>query len=164
MKKITISLAALAAAAFGLPSVAHAEWYAGAGYTQYDLGSGANVGGVTGRLGYNFTPHFGVEGEGTVGVEDDDNAELNSALGLYAVGTLPIGASGFDVHGRAGYNQIDVDGSGPVADIDDGGLSYGAGLGWRVGTNWGLRADWTRTELDDSGDADAISLGGTLKF
>jgi hypothetical protein len=42
-------------------------------------------------------------------------------------------------------------------------LSYGAGLGWRVGERFGLRADITRTDTDD-GDADAISLGGTINF
>jgi hypothetical protein len=162
MNKIAMMAAVAATALMAVPAVAHAEWYAGAGYTQYQLDD-ADVGGVTGRVGYRFTPHFAVEGEGTLGVDDDSNAELNGAYGAYAVGTLPIGSSGFDVHGRAGYNQIDVDGTGPQADIDAGGLSYGAGLGWRVGERFGLRADITRTDTDD-GDADAISLGGTINF
>lgn len=160
MKKLAVSLAALAATAFGLPVLAHAEPYANLGYTWYDA-EGDDVGGVTGRLGYRFTPHLGVEAEGTLGVDDNDGAELNSALGAYAVGTLPIGTS-LDVHGRVGYNQLDIDRtSGP--DIDDGGLSYGAGVGWQATQNFGLRADWTRTETD-GGDADGLSVGGAFRF
>ena len=126
MKKLAVSLAALAAAAFGLPALAHAEPYAGVGYTWYDA-EGDDVGGITGRLGYRFTPHLAVEGEGTLGVDDNDGAELNHALGIYGVGTIPVGSS-LDVHGRVGYNHLDIARSnGP--DINDGGLSYGAGVG-----------------------------------
>ena len=162
MNKIALMAAAAAAALAITPVAAQAEWYAGAAYTQYDLDA-ADVGGVTGRLGYRFNPNFAVEGEGTLGVEDDDNAELNNAFGAYAVGILPIGASGFDVFGRAGYQQFDIDGSGPQPDIDEGGFSYGAGVGWRLGGGFGIRADYTRTEADDE-DIDAISLGGVVNF
>lgn len=162
MKKFAMVAAVAAAALMAVPAAAHAEWYAGAAYTQYDFDE-AEAGGVTGRLGYRFTPNLAVEGEGTIGVDDDDNAELNGAYGAYAVGILPIGTSGFEAHGRAGYQQFDVDGAGPQPDIDEGGFSYGAGLGWRLGNGLGLRADYTRTEADES-DIDAISLGGTVNF
>jgi outer membrane immunogenic protein len=162
MRKFTMMAAVAAAALMAVPAVAHAEWYAGAAYTQYDFDE-AEVGGLTGRVGYRFGPHLAVEGEGTFSVDDDTNAELNGAYGAYAVGILPIGSSGFDVHGRAGYNHIDVDGAGPQPDIDEGGFSYGAGVGYRLSDRFGLRADYTRTEVDDS-DADAISLGGSVHF
>jgi hypothetical protein len=162
MKKFAMMAAVAAAAFVAVPAAAHAEWYAGAGYTQYEADDADSTGGVTGRLGYRLTPHFAVEGEGTAGVSDGDNASLNSAIGIYGVGTLPIGSSGFDVHGRVGYNQIDMDRD-AAPDLDDGGLSYGAGVGWNVTSRVGLRADFTRTETD-SADADAISLGGTINF
>ncbi len=156
-------MAAVAAAAFvAVPAAAHAEWYAGAGYTQYDPDGADHVGGVTGRLGYRMSPNFAVEGEGTVGVNDGDNAELNHAVGVYGVGILPIGTSGFDVHSRVGYNQLDISRD-AAPDITDGGVSYGAGVGWNVTQRVGIRADWTRTETND-GDADGISLGGTINF
>ena len=41
------------------------------GYTQFDSDV-ADLGAVTGRLGYDFTPNFGVEGEASIGVRDDD--------------------------------------------------------------------------------------------
>jgi hypothetical protein len=50
MKKFAIMAAVAAASMMALPAVAHAEWYAGAAYTQYDTDN-AEVGGVTGRLG-----------------------------------------------------------------------------------------------------------------
>jgi hypothetical protein len=154
--------AAAAAVLMAAPSVAHAEWYAGGAYTQYQL-EDADVGGVTGRLGYRFNPNFAVEGEASLGIEDDANAELNNTFGAYAVGILPLGSSGFDVFGRAGYLQADIDGTGPQPDIDDGGLSYGAGVNWRLGAGFGLRADYTRTDADDE-DIDAVSLGAVVNF
>jgi hypothetical protein len=162
MKKFALMAAVAAAAMMAVPAVAHAEWYAGAAYTQYELEE-ADVGGVSGRLGYRFNPNFAVEGEGTFGVEDDDNAEFEGAYGAYAVGILPLGASNFSVHGRAGYNHVEVDGTGLQPDIDEGGFSYGGGVGWNLGGSWGLRADYTRTEADDE-DVDAISLGATMNF
>lgn len=157
MKKFALMAAVAAASMMALPAVAHAEWYAGAGYTQFETDD-AEVGAATGRLGYRFNPNFAVEGEGSIGVDDDDGAELDGAYGAYAVGVLPIGTSGFEVLGRAGYQEIEIDGTG----VDEGGFSYGAGVGWRLGSGFGLRADYTRTEADD--DVDAISLGGTVNF
>ena len=90
MNKLAVSLAALAAATFGLPSVAHADWYAGVGYTQYDPDSADDTGGVTGRLGYRMGPHFAVEGEGTFGV-DEGSSQANERQGP-AWNTMDYGA------------------------------------------------------------------------
>jgi opacity protein-like surface antigen len=159
MKKMTL-LAAVAAAALTMAPAANAEWYAGAGYTQFDY-DGGDVGGLTGRLGYRFNPNFAAEGEGSFGVDDDSNLELNHNLGAYAVAILPV-APNFDVHGRLGYQTTEVDT--PLGEVDDDGIAYGAGATWRPGGGrFGIRADYTRLEGDDS-DADAISLGGTLNF
>jgi hypothetical protein len=159
MKKFAMMAAVAATALMGLPSVAHAEWYAGAAYTQFDL-DGAEVGGATGRLGYRFSPNFAVEGEASTGVDDDEGVELNHALGAYAVGIIPFGSSGFSAHGRIGYAQAEVDT--PLGDADDDGLSYGAGLGWSATNSIGIRADYTRFEGDE--DVDAISLGASFNF
>ena len=48
---------------------------------------------ATGRVGVNFGPNFAVEGEGTFGVKDDGGTELDSELGLFAVGKLPVNPS-----------------------------------------------------------------------
>lgn len=159
MKKFTMMVAVAATALMAAPTVVYAEWYAGAAYTQYDL-DGAEVGGATGRVGYRFNPNFAVEGEGSVGVDDDAGVELNHALGAYAVGIIPLGTSGFSAHGRLGYAQAEI--GTPLGDLDDDGLSYGAGLGWNVSQNVGIRADYTRFEGDQ--DTDAISLGASVNF
>ena len=161
MQKFAL-MAAVAVAALAAAPTASAQWYAGAGYTQYDADHANSTGGITGRLGYRVNPNFALEGEGTVGVNDGNNASLNSAIGAYAVGILPIGSSGFDVHGRLGYNQLDIQRD-AAPNIDDGGVSYGAGVGYNFTQRWGIRADWTRTETD-SDNADAVSLAGTLNF
>lgn len=159
MNKIAMMAAAAATALMAAPAVAHAEWYAGAAYTQYDL-DGPEVGGLTGRLGYRFSPNFAVEGEGTFGVDDDEGVELNHALGAYAMGILPFGSSGLSAHGRIGYQTVEVDT--PLGDADDDGLAYGVGLGWNITERVGLRADYTRMEADE--DTDAISLGAQFNF
>ena len=40
------------------------------GYTQLD-GDDGDLGAVTGRVGYDFTRNFGIEGEASIGVKDD---------------------------------------------------------------------------------------------
>jgi outer membrane immunogenic protein len=159
MKKFAMMAAVAATALMATPAVAHAEWYAGAAYTQYDL-DGAEVGGVTGRLGYRVNPNFAVEGEGTFGIDDDEGVELNHAAGAYAVGILPFGSSGFSAHGRLGYQTMEVDT--PLGDVDDDGVAYGAGLSWQATPGIGVRADYTRMEGDL--DTDAISLGAAFNF
>ena len=159
MKKFAMMAAVAVAAMMAVPSVASAEWYAGAAYTQYDL-DGPEVGGITGRLGYRINPNFAVEGEGTFGLDDDEGVELNHALGAYAVGIVPFGSSGFSAHGRLGYQTIEVDT--PLGDADDDGLAYGVGLGWAATPGIGIRADYTRMDGDE--DADAISLGAQFNF
>ena len=161
MQKFAL-MAAVAATALMIAPAANAQWYAGAGYTQYDADHADSTGGITGRLGYRVNPNLAFEGEGTVGVNDGDNASLNSAVGAYAVGILPVGSSGFDVHGRLGYNQLDIS-SDAAPDIDAGGVSYGAGVGYNFTQQFGVRADWTRTETDDD-NADAVSVAGVVNF
>ena len=159
MNKFAMMAAVAAATMVAVPAVAHAEWYAGAAYTQYDL-DGPEVGGVTGRLGYRFNPNFAVEGEGTFGVDGDSGVELNHDLGAYAVGILPFGSSGFAAHGRVGYHAMEVDT--PLGDFDDDGIAYGAGVSWQATPGIGIRADYTR--LDGDIDSDAISLGAAVNF
>jgi opacity protein-like surface antigen len=159
MKKFAMMAAVAAAAMLAVPTAANAQWYAGAGYTQYEFDD-AEVGGITARGGYNFTPNIGAEVEGTWGTDDDDGVELDSAYGAYAVGRLPLGSSGFGVHGRVGYQTIEV--STPLGDLEDDGVSWGGGASWQATPGLGIRADYTRFEGDE--DADSISLGGVVNF
>jgi outer membrane immunogenic protein len=159
MNKIAMLAAVAAAALMAAPVAAHAQAYAGAGYTQFQY-DGGDVGAATGRLGYRVNRNFAVEGEGSFGLDDDDGVELNHNLGAYAVGILPLGES-FDVRGRVGYQTTEIDT--PLGDADADGIAYGVGAQWNFTPSLGVRADWTRMEGDDE-EADAISVGGVLNF
>jgi outer membrane immunogenic protein len=159
MNKFAMMAAVAAAAMFAVPAVASAQnVYANLGYSQYDVAD-AEVGGVTGRLGYNFNQNFGVEGEATFGLDDDAGVELDNALGGFAVGRLPLGNT-FAVHGRVGYQTVEL--STPGGDVEDDGVAYGGGVSWQATPGLGIRADYTRMEGDE--ESDAISLAGTVNF
>ena len=58
-----LALASLAAIAVVAPAFAEGNIELGAGYSHFDA-DGANLGALTARGTYFFTPHVGVEGEG----------------------------------------------------------------------------------------------------
>ena len=158
MKKLSMMAAAAALALMAVPATASAQWYAGAAYTNFDV-EGEDLDAVTGRLGYRFSPHLAVEGEGTTGLDGDDT-NLNYNAGIYGMAILPV-SSNFDLHGRVGYQTTEVDTI--LGDVSDDGIGYGVGATWRVTPGLGIRADYTRMENDDA-EADAISIGGAFNF
>ena len=159
MKKFTIMAAVAAVALMAAPTAASAQAYVGLGYTQFDFDAG-EADAITGRLGYKFNRNFAAEAEGSFGVSDDDDVELNHNLGAYAVGILPV-SDAFDLHARVGYQVSEIET--PLGDVDDDGLGYGVGATWRFTPAFGIRGDWTRMD-GDGGDDDALSLGGVLNF
>lgn len=171
MKTLIAAVAVGVAALFG--AVAHADTggYGSAGYTFYD-GDNAELGGITGRLGYRFHPNFAVEGEATVGVQDDDvqvggvnvNVELDYAAGIYGVGFIPV-TEQFDLFGRIGYQTIEGEASGAGAAGSDGddGFAYGVGAQYFFTERFGVRGEYTRLEGDDS-EFDTFGISGVVKF
>jgi len=164
MKKFALVTAAVAFAALASPAFAQdystgGPWYAGLGYTHYDTSRG-DLGGITGRLGYNFTPHIGAEAEYTGGVSDDDFGKLDNAWGAYGVGTLPV-SSNFELIGRLGYQETNINGKNGATDVDSHGLGAGVGAVWHV-AGFGIRGEYTRLQGDE--DIDSWSLGGSMKF
>jgi outer membrane immunogenic protein len=168
MKKLA-AFAALAAVA-GLSAPAQAQEtgvYGNAGYTHFDADD-VKLGGVTGRLGYRFHPNFAVEGEATIGVDDDNiggvTIELDHALGVFGVGILPV-APNVDIFGRVGYGQIEASASVPgvSATADDDGFAFGAGAQYMFTPKLGVRGDYTRLEGEDDG-VDTLSASAVVKF
>lgn len=131
--------------------------YVSGGYTHFDGDGGAELGGLTGRVGVNLTPNFAIEGEGTFGVSDDSGTELDSELGAFVVGKIPVSQQ-FDVFGRVGVARIETSPGG-----DEDGLAYGAGAQWNLTRNDGIRGDWTRHDYD-AGEVDAFSLSYVRSF
>lgn len=114
--------------------------YVGGGYTFLDIESdddiGDNTNALTGRLGWQFTPNFAVEGEASFGIDDgefdfegdeddfdfddNDDGDLDDVLnadgeigldylaGLYGKYTLPV-SDRIDLYGRAGYAFAEID-------------------------------------------------------
>ncbi len=152
--------AALIAAPASAQDVTSNNIYGNLGYTQFNTDRG-DLGAVTGRLGYQFTPYLSAEGEYSTGVNDSNEGKLSNAWGLYGRVGVPVSPN-FDVFGRAGYQETNIDGRNGFSDRDGQGLGYGAGVQWHpAATGFGIRGEYTR--LTDV-DADTWSLTGALSF
>lgn len=165
MKMVLASLAVVAVAS---PALAQGKLELGAGYSNFDT-DGADIGALTARGTYFITPHLGVEGEASIGIDDDQvgaaNVELDSSFGAFGVAQLPV-SERVDLFARAGYATSDYNVSVPgvgSASGDDDGFAYGVGGKVFLTDRFGLRGDFTRYEGDDL-DADVISVGGVMKF
>ncbi len=158
--KLKLALAAasmLVAPAFMTANAQQSNVYVSGGYTYFDGDGGAELGGITGRVGINLAPNFAVEGEGSFGVSDDSGTELDSELGIFAVGKLPISPQ-LELIGRVGASRIETS---PGGEFD--GLAYGAGAQWNLTSVDGIRGDWTRHDYDE-GEVDAFSLSYVRGF
>ena len=128
--KLKLALAAasmLVAPAFMTAQAQTSGVYVSGGYTQFEGDGGASLGGITGRVGVGFGPNFAVEGEGSFGVDDDSGTELDSELGAFVVGKLPINPS-FDVFGRDIYRPEPPEISGVQASFKDPHYATAIGL------------------------------------
>lgn len=176
MIKNRLAAAAVAALA-ALPAVASAQdaprAYGTLGYTRLDTEQ-ADLGAVTARLGYKFHQNFGLEGEAGIGVEDEDIEvsingsgviELKHDVAAYAVAFLPLGDR-FEAFARIGYGTSKIEASVPGVTVRDEGESfnYGVGASAFLTAHDGLRADWTRRDFQDGGEADTWSLSYIRRF
>lgn len=168
-----LALATVAVAA--LAGAAHAEtsFYVNGGYSAFD-GDGATLNGLTVRGGAFFNEYFGVEGEFSFGVGEEEldfesTIELSNQYGGYVIGKMPVGEN-FDVFGRVGYGSaefeatVDSIGSGSV-DVD--GFAYGVGGQFFFTENFGVRGEYTRFEADDEqldGGLDTYSISAVFRF
>ncbi len=133
--------------------------YGNLGYTHTTVdvtgGKDATFKGLTGRLGYQFSENFGVEGEATFSIDDDKvnisgtqvAVKLKNQFAAYLTGTLPVSEQ-FGLHARLGYAYSKLEGkAGNVkADADAKGFAYGVGASYMFDDKNGLRGDYTRVE------------------
>lgn len=174
-RTLLATAAGLGVAAIAAPA-ASAQIYGGAGYTVFQAdvnGEDVNVGALMGRVGFKTSPFLGVEGEFSIGVQDDDidvlgqtvSAGLDSEYGVFAVGWLPIPLVG-DLFGRVGYANLSVEadapGLGSVSE-DGSGLAYGAGVQLSAIPFAKVRVEYTRYEPDD-GEIDSLGVSALLQF
>lgn len=163
-----LALASLAAIAVVAPAFAEGNVELGAAYSHFDADN-ADLGALTARGTYFFTPHVGVEGEASIGVDDDTiggtKVELDNSLAAFGVVQMPV-AERVDLFARAGVaqNKYKASNAGYSYSDTSEGLAYGAGAKVFLNEKFGLRADVTRYEGDNNSDADVISVGGVMKF
>lgn len=132
---------------------------------------------VTARLGYQFSENFSVEGQGSLGVIDDDVAGfdvgVDNSFAAYVRGSLPLGEQ-FSVFAKGGYHftQFGVDGNGVDESLDIDGFAFGGGVEYMFDDVNGLRADVTFLDSDDdtingvdfSGTAETYAITYVRKF
>lgn len=177
MKSRLLAMAAGMGAAALLAPAASAQLYGGVGYTVFQADGGSagdiNLGALMGRIGYKSSPIFGIEGEFSIGVQDESfdvlgstvDVGLDNEFGVFAVGVLPIPAVG-DIFARAGYANLSVSASasgfGSAAE-DGSGLAYGGGVMLNFIPFTKLRLEYTRYEPDD-GEFDSFGVSGLFTF
>lgn len=165
MKLALFSLAAILAAPL---AVAQGDIELSGGYSQFEEG-GAELGALTGRGTYFFNRYLGAEGEVSIGIDDADvgpaRVELEQSFGAFGVLRAPV-TERIELFGRAGYAASEF--SAEVAGLGNGstdvdGIAYGVGGKLFLSERFGVRADASRYEGDDS-EADVFSIGGVMKF
>lgn len=172
MKKLLAAAAGLALLAGA--SAASAESYASIGYSKIDL-EDVDLGAVTARVGTNINEWFGVEGELSVGVQDESVTvtgpgagtyaiEMKHSLAAFAVARAPLG-EGFTVFARGGYHTSKYDATIPGFNASGSldGVAYGVGAQYDFGGVNGIRGDFTRYDVEDS-DSDVYSISYVRKF
>ncbi len=172
----TLLITTAAAALLAAPAMAQdsgVRWSGSVGYSNLSADDG-DLGAVTGRLGARFTPNFGIEGEASIGVNDEEfpiaaggsgTLELDYDAAVYAVGYLPVSPN-FEVFGRVGYGttEIKAEAAGVTVDAGDESFNYGVGAQYLFDGVNGVRGDWTRRDFQDGGEADVWSLSYVRKF
>jgi outer membrane immunogenic protein len=144
------------------------------GYTHLD-GDDASLGAITGRLGYDFNRNFGVEGEASIGVQDEDvtiagvdgSIEHEYDAAVYGVAKLPVNEN-LELFGRLGYGttSLKADVAGFTATGDGDSINYGVGANWFFDGQNGIRGDWTRRDFQDdgAGEVDTYGLSYVRRF
>ncbi len=164
-RKITsLTFAALSVCAvmISAPAYAAGPYYGGVSLGSSELqdcGFNCTDTGIKILGGYQVNPSVGVE----VAYADLGKFGNNlraSALGIYAVGKLPL-ANNFSLLGRLGINNARLKGGGRSNSGLE--LGYGIGASYALTPTVDLRGEWERYKFD-SIDGSLFSVGAVMKF
>jgi len=174
MKKFLAAAAAVGLTAFAAPAFAQ-SLDGSLAYTAVDA-DGLDLGALTARLSWVSSGIFGIEGEASFGVRDDTvsftgppavmtDVELKHQVAIYGTAGVPVGESG-RLFARVGYGTQKIEASIPgfAGAGSDESLNYGVGAQFLFDGKNGVRADYTRLDFDDGGDADTWSIGYVRRF
>lgn len=172
MRNLLLATAAITLIAAPASAQSISNAYGSIGYSSIQADD-ADLGAVTARLGAKLTPFIGIEGEASLGVNDDSIAgvpnssvELEHDLAAYVTGTIPV-ASNLELFGRVGYGttKIKAEVAGVSASDSEESINWGVGANYLLDGQNGVRADWTRRDYrNGGGDADVWSLNFVRKF
>jgi outer membrane immunogenic protein len=140
----------------------------GANFTENNK-SNTSLKSINARLGAKLTPHIGIEGELTTGINSDSNSlgrtKLTSKSAAYAVGFLPV-TERIDLIGRLGLSDTDLKTKSGLSNKEQG-SAYDVGIGAQIhfDDKNALRTDYVRSKFREGrGDADNLSLSYVRKF
>ncbi|HKJ05425.1 MAG TPA: outer membrane beta-barrel protein [Geopsychrobacteraceae bacterium] len=174
MKYLILFCVLMGTFAFSSPALAVGEYetYFGLDYmmSEYKSDSGvkADLDAVAARFGSYLSKNIALEGRLGFSAADDDvagvNYELDNFVGLYARGVLPF--ENVELYGLVGATvvKLPITASRIKRDADDGGLSYGVGVDFRIGERIAIGMEYMM--LLDSSDYEltTINLGGKYFF
>ncbi|MGB8339620.1 MAG: porin family protein [Burkholderiales bacterium] len=153
---------ALGVATIATPALAAGPYYGGVSLGSSDLqdcGFNCTDTGIKILGGYQVNPSVGIE----VAYADLGKFGNNlraSALGIYAVGKLPL-ANNFSLLGRLGINNARLKGGGNSNSGLE--LAYGIGASYALTPTFDLRGEWERYKFDTV-DGSMLSVGVVMKF
>jgi len=152
--KITACIAATLASA-GIAQAQDITPYVNIGVEGLDFeGMSGNV---IARVGADISQYFGVEGEGSFGLlEDNDDFKIDYKLAGYGKLQFPA-TEQLNIFVRAGYYTVEAD----LGEAD--GLALGGGIEYMLNERDGIRFDYTNLD-DDGGSADTYSIVYSRRF
>lgn len=99
--------------------------------------------------------------------EPEDGALAASTDGISAFGVFFMPVGPIDLFVKGGLisfdNSVEVDGLGDIYREDGTDLAYGLGVQFRL-LSLGVRAEYEKFEIDDTDDANMLSIGVTYTF
>lgn len=173
MKK-TLTALALTCAGFATQAAAESDLYLNAGLSAFD-GDGATLNALSARGGIAFHDLLSAELEASfgLGAEEVDGLsgtelELENQFGGYLVGRYPV-LPRFDAIGRIGYTtgEFQASSGGVAGDVETDGFAFGLGGEFMLTDQLGVRADYTRIEVEDDnldGGINVFALAAVYRF
>lgn len=147
--------------------------YAGANYTFVDLegnGLDSDLGTLSGKVGANITPFFGVEARAGFGVKDDSitsstDLSANAFYGGYATLSL-ANESPATPYAILGFTRYELELESPLGTSrdDDSDLSYGLGVNLAITEALSGNLEYMRYFDKDDVTIDGIGVGLTVSF